>query len=762
MKRRGIGLHIKFTLSITFLVLIIVLLVAAPLGRFMIRTQRKDLTQGLLESTQVLIESINTGAERYLPEQSTIELGRLPLQTRAAEDARFVTITGPPAASAQVDDPDTYTYLWSTNDPNIEEKIVWPEGQEPEEQAGQEAGGSVDFPRGGVQMKDEISPEIPELKERINRQASEEVGELSDRLRELQQQAQEAAEELVQSDDQDTAQLLTQLQDEITSINTRIEERLSDISGDMQSIPEFQSENVLEGPELYVFYQPIVYRGDQEGDYYHGMVRLGISTERIREEIRNSRESLVRQTSLIALGAVGLGILGSIILATIIVRPIRKLVGLVEKIRDTEDKEELKDEHVSVNTRDELAVLADTIDGMRKGLVKAAVANKELMVGKDVQKMFLPLVEDSSGKRKLTTSVTSTDGADFFGYYEGAKGVSGDYFDYMELDPGRYAIIKCDIAGKGVSASLIMVEVATIFRNYFLNWLEEQERLRQTAAGKGVKRKPVDPDLPELVYSINRLVHERGFQGRFAAFIILLFDANTGKTTMCHAGDSLVHVYNNSKRETETINLPEAPAAGTFDNEMIKMGNGFQSIPRTLNAGDALILFTDGLEEAKRVFRDENFKPMTCNAEDEAEEGVHGNHNLGEGDEEFGLNRVYAIVNAVFSRGSFSLWKYHNPVPEERLDFDFSSCEGTIEEAVIALVAVEKVFRIFPDPEADKGDRVQVDRKIDDFLKEHFRQYGVYFREPIEVEDYPEYVWFPFLKEDEQYDDLTVLGVRKK
>jgi hypothetical protein len=30
------------------------------------------------------------------------------------------------------------------------------------------------------------------------------------------------------------------------------------------------------------------------------------------------------------------------------------------------------------------------------------------------------------------------------------------------------------------------------------------------------------------------------------------------------------------------------------------------------------------------------------------------------------------------------------------------------------------------------------------------------------VEEYPEYVWFPYLKEDEQFDDLTVLGIYKK
>ena len=70
---------------------------------------------------------------------------------------------------------------------------------------------------------------------------------------------------------------------------------------------------------------------------------------------------------------------------------------------------------------------------MTRGLVKAAAASKDLTVGKEVQKMFIPLEVDSAG-RKLTTGKIEDDYTQFFGYYEGAKGVSGDYFDYLKLD----------------------------------------------------------------------------------------------------------------------------------------------------------------------------------------------------------------------------------------------------------------------------------------------------------------------------------------
>ncbi len=757
MKKRGMGLRIKFALLTTFLVLIIVLMVALPLSNYMIRTQQRNLTAGLQESTRVLIESINAGAEKFLPEENTIELGRLPRQMKAAEDARFITISGPKLSSAEQLEEEFYDYLWATNDPKIEEKVVKQE-EEDVVQAGE-----FTYERGTVKVEDQVSPIIPELKQEINRQAQEEVGALVQRLKELQGEAREAAQRLVESSDQDTAQLLTELQDQIAQINTRIEEELSTISDRMGSVPEFNPENVLSGPTSYTFYRPIVYQdSDREGVYYHGMVRLGISTERIIKEIRASRETLIRQTAIIAFIAIGLGILGALLLATIIIIPIRRLVRGVARIRDTEDKEKLKGHEIEVKTRDEIATLADTVNQMTKGLVNAAIANKDLIIGKEIQKMFIPLQEDSRG-RKLTTADMQTEQADFFGYYEGAKGVSGDYFDYMELTPGKYAIIKCDVAGKGVAASLIMVEVATIFRNYFNEWLTTQKRKDAIAAGKGVKRPEEDPNLEELVYAINRLVQERGFKGRFAALIVVLLDIRNGKSIMCNAGDNLVHIFNNQTSAMETKTLPEAPASGVFPNELVEMQSGFKRIPHMLKSGDMLLLFTDGLEEAQRNFRNEDFEPIECREPGLEEGQEHGTHTVGMDNEEFGIPRVYELVNSLIARKNYKLYKYHNPIPDEELEFDFSTCQGTIQEVVIALVAVEKVFRMYPDPSAGGQDVVVVDRQINEFLKEHFLQYENYFHHPIEEQtDQEEYVRFSHIKEDEQYDDLTVLGIKKK
>jgi len=55
-----------------------------------------------------------------------------------------------------------------------------------------------------------------------------------------------------------------------------------------------------------------------------------------------------------------------------------------------------------------------------------------------------------------------------------------------------------------------------------------------------------------------------------------------------------------------------------------------------------------------------------------------------------------------------------------------------------------------------------IDRKVVDFLRHHFDQFDVWFRDPIDHPSLQEYVYFTHLREDEQYDDLTILGIQKR
>ncbi|MFW6214226.1 MAG: HAMP domain-containing protein, partial [Spirochaetota bacterium] len=167
--------------------------------------------------------------------------------------------------------------------------------------------------------------------------------------------------------------------------------------------------------------------------YFRGAVRLGVSTDLIVETIADARRDIVQITLLIALAASAAGVFGALLLATIVVIPINKVVNAVEEIRKTKDKTTLEDRPIDVKSRDELYRLADAINAMSRGLKTAAIEEENLRATSELQKMFIPLVQthpNSPNAKKLTSGSLDHDLLEFYGYYEGADDLSGDYFAY--------------------------------------------------------------------------------------------------------------------------------------------------------------------------------------------------------------------------------------------------------------------------------------------------------------------------------------------
>jgi hypothetical protein len=291
-----------------------------------------------------------------------------------------------------------------------------------------------------------------------------------------------------------------------------------------------------------------------------------------------------------------------------------------------------------------------------------------------------------------------------------------------------------------------MVEVATLFLDYFKDWTYKKNGYR----------------IDLIVSRINDLLESRGFKGRFAAFTLLIFDAKTGTAHFCNAGDNLVHLFEAATGRVKTLTLPEISAAGVFPSFMVDMKGGFQVVSHKIQKGDVLFLYTDGTDEAKRMFRTPDLKIYTCSEEGLKEGDEHGNHSVGQDNEELGADRVHEIIESVFARKKYILTKWHNPEGDIPYEFDFTRADGTLEEAILGLISIEKVFRMYRDPKAGEQERVQVDRRVDDFLAKYFVQYGNYCSNRKDHPEYEEYRYYTHVREDEQYDDLTILGIKKK
>lgn len=745
-RRRRLGLQIKFTFFIAILVLFVVLLVAFSLGASMVRNQSQALARGLGDAASVLLESTAQGGRFFLDRDGAVtQLGFLPAQAKAMPGAQYITITGnsqdPKVAGRDV--------VYASNDPDIAKKIA---------SSRLELGVSPMNP-----AVDALAAKVPAMAEELEAKAREAIA--GDLAKKDDLQKQKSALPAGAAGDADRQRLNAALDD----LDRSIRDRLRTISDEaVGSLPAFDPANLGAVSRSYLFFKPILEYRPGDDRLWRGMVRLEADTALIVADVATRTRALVVSTSGIAALVLLVGIIGAFLLSRNIVRPIGRVIQAIEKMRDTEDKEELEGYNVEVGTRDELSDLASAANALAVELVDGAKQTKALIEGADIQNHFIPLSVGEAGI-KLTISRQDTPGYELFGYYKGAKRVSGDYWNFEPLGTeGRhYYFIKCDVSGKDVSAAFIMVQVGTMVINHFRDW----PRLSKV---RGF-------NLVELTYRINDFLIDRRYRGKFAAFTIGVIDMEDGMVDLCHAGDNMFRVWRAASGRTLSEPFQpdlnrSSPASGLIDRDLLELkGTGFYPYRRQLAKGDVLLLYSDGMEDPIHRFRDAAGQVRKCTElPGAADEHLH--HDRDAEAEHLGPERLDAFIAAYDRREVFALHHDHESDRDLAMSFDFTRAEGLLEERVLAYLAVGKVFSIY-DWNAGEEHSILVDRRIDAFLRRFFDQYDLVFRNREKVEirtgrqdaegrdiviEDPNYVRFRGIREDEQYDDLSIAAIRRK
>ena len=716
------SVRIKFVVIIVIILLVVISSVATSLAITIIRPYKDLLSNSLLLQTKILLDNLELRVQTHFSDPNQEDFDLLLLNRVTFPEAKYVVVTGRSNLPGQTG----LHYVLATDYQDITKMI-----------------NTHRYIPGESQFYPEGIEEILQKLTHINNEASIIVQQYIDSLQLL---TNEMAELNIHRDPY-MLKRQTEIQANIRHLEAKLQANLSALADQgFGSYPDYSMQNLSKKRTEYLFYEPIIYYNPANPqESVQGIVFVDVSVENLLKKINEQQNRLIRLIVKISLVVLIAGIFTAWILSSLFVRPLGLLAAHVALIRDTEDKEKLAGKSVQVTSRDEFGMLGTTINDMTERLAAAAAISKDLKVGKEIQKMFIPLDLSSSG-RKLTTGSHRDLYSEFFGYYEGAHGVSGDYFDYRKLDAFHYAVIKCDVAGKGVPAALIMVEVATLFQNYFQNWNYKRDGY----------------NLSNIVMRINDVIESHGFVGRFAAFSLCIINMRVGDAYFCNAGDNIVHIYDKQTRRLKSYTLRSGSAAGAFSSEMINLNGGYPVEKIHLNCGDILFLYTDGIEESKRKLRVPILKSKDGSDPILLEDNGDSSHLLGTDSETLGKDRVEAIIEAVFARKKFTLKKRQSDFIYEQMDFDFSSCNGTIEDAVLALISVEKVFRMYKDSSAQSFDCVQVDKKIDAFLSKCFLQYDIYCCDKAPHPIYDEYVYYQQIKEDIQYDDLTILGIARR
>jgi phosphoserine phosphatase RsbU/P len=199
---------------------------------------------------------------------------------------------------------------------------------------------------------------------------------------------------------------------------------------------------------------------------------------------------------------------------------------------------------------------------MHQSLVARAGLERDMATARQVQLSFLPKV------------FPEKPGYEFWAYYEPASEVGGDYYDFIPLPEGRLSVMIGDVAGKGVPAALLMAKVSSDARFTVLT-----ENSLGGAIGK-----------------LNDLMQEAALIDRFVTLGAVLLDLNTHEVTFVNAGHMPPLVYRHATKEfQEPITRRQSGLPlGVSDPDTV-----YESSTVALNPGDTVLLFTDGVTDAK-------------------------------------------------------------------------------------------------------------------------------------------------------------------
>lgn len=228
---------------------------------------------------------------------------------------------------------------------------------------------------------------------------------------------------------------------------------------------------------------------------------------------------------------------------------------------------------VRIERADQLGALGESFNAMSSSIdtlieeqrIRQRLEN-EVSIAHEVQSQLFP------------RNVPVIQGIELAAFCKPARGVSGDYYDFLPLGPTRLAIALADISGKGISAALLMASVQAALRSQLL----------------------LDPgansSAAEVVSRINRHLYLNTSEDRFATFFFAIYDSSTRILRYTNAGHCPpMCLLGDKVQRLET----GGTVVGVFEDTLYE--EGVVEVP----PGSILVVYSDGLIEPENVYGEE-------------------------------------------------------------------------------------------------------------------------------------------------------------
>jgi sigma-B regulation protein RsbU (phosphoserine phosphatase) len=224
---------------------------------------------------------------------------------------------------------------------------------------------------------------------------------------------------------------------------------------------------------------------------------------------------------------------------------------------------------IPIHGSDQLAQLGASFNRMTENLeqlLKVAKDNErlnaELEIAREVQRQLYPKSVPASASLALTA------------HYQPARMVSGDYFDFHRLSPTQLCLSMGDVAGKGISAALLMATVQSSFRSHI-----------QSLSGQ--------MHVSHLVTELNKLLYNNTAPEKFSTFFLGIYDEASSTLRYTNAGHLPPILIRGGEASLLAV---DGMVVGAFPFAQY----GESSI--VLEPKDLLLLYTDGISEPQNEF----------------------------------------------------------------------------------------------------------------------------------------------------------------
>ena len=151
-----------------------------------------------------------------------------------------------------------------------------------------------------------------------------------------------------------------------------------------------------------------------------------------------------------------------------------------------------------------------------------------------------------------------------------ARDVGGDFYDWQQPAPHLLSFWLCDVMGKGLDAALLMATVRAVMRAVVRH----------------------SPPAEAMRYVTNALIEDLMQSGRFVTLFLAQLDTTSGRLASIDAGHGLAFVRR-ADGAVETLNDRRGLPLGIVPDEQ------YDQRETILNPGDALVVYSDGLVDAR-------------------------------------------------------------------------------------------------------------------------------------------------------------------